>query len=53
MSSSNVAPSSAKYVAPVLTVYGEAKLLTVSGRSGIAENGNQPNCSTNAGRKPC
>lgn len=53
MSRASVAPSKSEYSAPVLTVYGDAKLLTVSGTTGVAENGNQPNCSTSATKKPC
>ena len=41
------------YTPPTLKVYGAVKALTASGTSGVAENGNQPNCSTNAARKPC
>lgn len=41
------------YSAPVLQIYGEVKTLTASGTGTDAENGNQPNCSTNSTRKPC
>lgn len=41
------------YSSPLLRIYGQVKTLTASGTGTIAENGNQPNCSTNTGRKPC
>lgn len=41
------------YARPTLTVYGDVKKLTASGTSGIAENGNTPNCSGHLDRRPC
>lgn len=43
----------AAYSPPVLRIYGEVMALTASGTGTLAENGNQPNCSTNSARKPC
>lgn len=41
------------YSPPSLKIYGDVTVLTASGVSGVAENGNQPNCSTSATRRPC
>lgn len=41
------------YSPPMLTIYGNVKVLTASGTSGVPENGNQPNCSTGPTKRPC
>lgn len=41
------------YVAPRLTVYGDAKTLTAAGTGTVQETGAQPNCQTNGNRFPC
>lgn len=41
------------YSPPSLKIYGDVTVLTASGISGISENGNRPNCSTSATRRPC
>lgn len=46
-------PKFPPYNPPTLTVYGHVTKLTASGTGTVAENGNQPNCSTSSTRKPC
>ena len=47
------AAKAATYVAPRLKIYGDAKALTASGTGANAENGTQPSCVGNPGKKPC
>ena len=56
MPSSLINPDKARpgaYKAPRLTIYGDARALTASGTGATAENGTQPSCVGNLGKKPC
>lgn len=54
MPSSLIPLNKTGYVAPKLTVYGEAKTLTASGTGSNQENGTSPNCNPpNSTKRPC